>query len=131
MQTDNTLSSDIVKKLLFFVRWSLAFLWLWTAACSVWDMPTSLSLLHGLDWADGTKRQLVCVASAWDALLGVWLMAGVRLRLCYAVQLLTVLLFTALATWLVPAAWLHPFGMLSKNVPIGALMYVAYTLHNE
>lgn len=112
-----------------WLRWSLAALWFWTALCSVWlNMPESMALLDALPVSGSAKKTVVYCASGLDFLIGVWLLTAWRMRLCYAVQIVVTVCFTLLATVLVPDAWLHPFGMLSKNIPIVAMLVLLYCL---
>ncbi|MGM9425089.1 DoxX-like family protein [Hydrogenophaga sp. MI9] len=104
-------------------RWSLVALWWGTA------------LVSALGWG-GISHALVSdaglVPAAWvsplvaegialDVAMGAWLVWRPGEMACRA-GIVVVLGFTALATLLVPGAWLHPFGPLLKNLPILALM---------
>jgi hypothetical protein len=52
-----------------------------------------------------------------------------QLRLCCIVQIVVIVIYTLLLTVIDASMWLHPFGPLTKNLPIIILiMYVFDTL---
>lgn len=107
------------------LRWSLVCVWCLTAVVSVWEWngQSQALLAHlrpDLEWA---KPWLIGAGATTDMLLALW-MALRPGRLVYAVALIGMLLMTALATVIVPDAWLHPFAPLVKNVPVAAILLV-------
>ena len=110
-----------------WLRISLVFVWLWTAAVSAWDWHgQSLALLDALPpaWA-GSKPWLIGAGIAVDAAVGLWLLCRPG-RAAYAAALVALAGMTLLATWVQPSWWLHPFGPLSKNVPIAAALVLLW-----
>lgn len=111
----------------FICRLSLSVLWLSTAATSFWWGRTigydvlELQHIQGefADWCINT-------GSVIDALIGFWLFTTYRLKWCYSFQLILVISYSILLTIIAPAFWLHPFGPLTKNIPIVALLYLLY-----
>ena len=110
-----------------WLRLSLVFVWLWTAAVSAWEWQgQSMDLLSALPdrWA-GSKPLLIGAGVAVDMAIGLWLWWRPG-RAAYAAALLALAGMTLLATWVNPNWWLHPFGPLSKNVPIAAALLVLW-----
>ncbi len=106
-------------------RISLSFLWLFTAATSFWwarDTGYQILAQQNIlgDFAD------ICInsGSMLDALIGLWLLTGYRLRWCYALQLVLITSYSILISFIAPQFWLHPFGPVTKNIPILALIIV-------
>ena len=104
--------------------------WLATAVVSVWELHgQSRELLAGLPtaWTEGNTSWLptaiILAGAAADAVLGLWLALGPG-RQAYGAALLMMLAMTLLATAIQPAWWLHPFGPLTKNLPIAAILWV-------
>ena len=68
---------------------------------------------------------IILAGAAADAVLGLWLWLALRPgRKAYGAALLMMLAMTLLATAIQPAWWLHPFGPLTKNLPIAAILWV-------
>ena len=112
------------------LRGSLVVVWLATAVVSVWELHgQSRELLAGLPtaWAGGNTSWLptaiLLAGAAADAVLGLWLALRPG-RKAYGAALLMMLAMTLLATAIQPAWWLHPFGPLTKNLPIAAILWV-------
>ena len=107
------------------LRASLVVVWLATAVVSVWELHgQSRELLAGLPtaWTEGNTSWLptaiLLAGAAADAVLGLWLALRPG-RKAYGAALLMML-----ATAIQPAWWLHPFGPLTKNLPIAAILWV-------
>ena len=112
------------------LRASLVVVWLATAVVSVWELHgQSRELLAGLPtaWAEGhapwLPTAIIRAGAAADAVLGLWLALRPG-RKAYGAALLMMLAMTLLATAIHPAWWLHPFGPLTKNLPIAAILWV-------
>ncbi|WP_343736013.1 DoxX-like family protein [Acidovorax sp.] len=112
------------------LRTSLVVVWLATAVVSVWELHgQSRELLAGLPtaWAGGhapwLPTAIILAGAAADAVLGLWLALRPG-RKAYGAALLLMLAMTLLATAIQPAWWLHPFGPLTKNLPIAAILWV-------
>jgi len=112
------------------LRASLVVVWLATAVVSVWELHgQSRELLAGLptawagDHAPWLPTAIILAGAAADAVLGLWLALRPG-RKAYGAALLMMLAMTLLATAIQPAWWLHPFGPLTKNLPIAAILWV-------
>ena len=110
------------------LRASLVVVWLATSVVSVWELHgQSRELLAGLPtaWAEGhapwLPTAIILAGAAAYAVLGLALRPG---RKAYGAALLMMLAMTLLATAIQPAWWLHPFGPLTKNLPIAAILWV-------
>jgi hypothetical protein len=109
----------------FMTRASLSFLWLFTAATSYWwgravgyDALAQQNI-HGelADWC-------INLGSFLDAVIGVWLLTGRQLKWCYTFQIVLIVSYSILISVIAPQLWLHPFGPITKNIPIIALIFV-------
>ncbi|MEZ5707290.1 MAG: DoxX-like family protein [Burkholderiaceae bacterium] len=107
-----------------FERWSLVGLWWGTALVSLlgWG-GISHRLVDAPGWVpEALGSALVAGGVAVDVAVGSWL--AVRPGpLAYRTALAVVVLFTLLASAMVPGEWLHPLGPLLKNLPIAALLW--------
>lgn len=113
-------------------RFSLAFLWIFTGITSaIFAKEIGYQVLAKAN-ITGTIADLCLYAGATlDVAIGAWLVAGRALRACYAIQLLVIAVYTTLLTLIEPAYWLHPFGPLTKNIPIVCLIYVLYSRRSD
>ena len=107
------------------LRFSIVFVWLLTAATSVWTLNgQSMQLLSAAGVNDPSLIRLLILGGAGvDAALGFAMLLKPS-QLSYLAALAAMLIMTFVATILDPALWLHPLGPLTKNVPIGAALIV-------
>lgn len=107
------------------LRFALVFLWLWTAAVSLWEMDgQSLQLLTSAGiQSPAVTNGLIVGGAALDAVIGFWMLLRPS-RKVYGLAMAGMLVMTLVASYLLPAMWLHPLGPLSKNVPIAALLWL-------
>lgn len=114
-----------IKKEHDLLRFSVIFVWLFTALASLWELHgQSAQLLAGAEINDPRLVALLVWGGACvDAALGLamWVKPG---RWTYFSALGMMLLMTLVATILEPALWLHPLGPLTKNVPMAAALWL-------
>lgn len=110
-----------------FARYALAFVWLATAAVSLGGGRQIGYATLAQVGIEGLSAEL-CVygGAALDLLLGLWTLLAVAPRTCLRAQAALILLYTLLLTLIAPAFWLHPFGPLTKNIPLLALIHLLY-----
>jgi len=91
----------------------------------------SLALLARVG-AHGTLAEwLLNGAALFDLALGIGtvaLSAAWRARLLWPLQLALMAFYTAAITWAMPEFWLHPFGPLSKNLPMAAAIALLWAM---
>ncbi|WP_310085650.1 SDR family oxidoreductase [Paraburkholderia phenoliruptrix] len=114
--------------LLPLLRASIAAVWIWTAIVSAGLYPraSSLELLARVGAPAALRPLLLYGAALLDLVLGVLSLAwprrlGSRARL-WVSQIALIVMYTALISWRLPEFWLHPYGPLSKNLPMIALL---------
>jgi hypothetical protein len=118
---------QIPARLEFLCRLSLSFLWLFTAVTSFWwgrqigyDVLAQQHIQGELaDWC-------IDAGSILDALIGIWLLTAYKLKWCYRFQIALIISYSILLTVIAPEFWLHPFGPLTKNIPLLALLVLLY-----
>jgi uncharacterized protein YbjT (DUF2867 family) len=115
------------------LRWSVAAVWIWTFVVSIGLYPRdqSLALLARVGAHGALAEWLLNGAALFDLALGVGtvaLSAAWRARLLWPLQLALMAFYTAAITWAMPEFWLHPFGPLSKNVPMAAAIALLWAM---
>ncbi|MFZ5478607.1 MAG: SDR family oxidoreductase [Myxococcota bacterium] len=85
-----------------------------------WPREESLALLAETGITGPLAAPLLHATCVLEVALGVATIAGWRLGLVGAVQLALVLGFTAILAVTGSPLWAHPFGPLTKNVPLAA-----------
>ncbi|MCY1309360.1 putative protein-like family protein [compost metagenome] len=110
-----------------FARLSLVFLWLATALVSV---SSGRELGYQVLAGGGIEGRLadLCLygGAALDLILGIWLLSGRAMLACLRIQGVVVLVYSLLLSLIDPSFWAHPFGPLTKNVPILALILLLH-----
>lgn len=109
-------------------KFSLAFLWIFTGLTSLFFAP---EIGYDILESGGVTGQLAdfCVISGAlvDIFIGLWVLSGKYQKLCAYVQASIILIFTILLTAIAPEFWLHPFGPVTKNIPVMVLIWLIYS----
>ena len=114
-----------VKKLMKAAKYSLAFLWIFTGLTSIFFSPEiGYELLANADITGSLADIAIYAGGILDIILGLWLMTSFRIRLCCIVQISVISIYTVLLTFIEPSFWLHPFGPITKNIPIVVLIFL-------
>ncbi len=109
---------------LFFLRPALriglALLWIATAIVSAFVFPLekSIGMVAGLGVSGWQASALVYAGAALDGILGLALLLNIKPAPIGLLQLVTIAVFTALASFAVPQAWIDPLGPLTKNLAV-------------
>ena len=67
-------------------------------------------------------------AAAMDLALGPATLVLARRRLLWIAQIAVIVGYTAIVSWRLPEFWLHPYGPLTKNLPMLAAIWALYLL---
>jgi uncharacterized protein YbjT (DUF2867 family) len=115
------------------LRVSVALVWIWTFAVSIGLYPRdqSLALLARVGASGAWAELLLDGAALFDLALGIGtliLSAAWRARVLWPLQLALIAFYTAAISWAMPEFWLHPFGPLSKNLPMCAAIVLLWAM---
>ena len=106
---------------------SIVFIWLWSGISSLVNMDESQKLMRELGAHENISSLAIYAGSFADIFLG-FAVSGRRFRKnILLLQMIFILTYTLLLTIFAPHYWLHPFGILSKNIPLLALTYYLYS----
>jgi uncharacterized protein YbjT (DUF2867 family) len=114
------------------LRVALALLWFWTAAVSfgLYPVSDSYALLARVGLHGALATIALYGAAALDLLLGVLTLAAPARwrRWVWAMQVALIAGYTVLITLFLPEYWLHPYGPITKNIPILAAIALCWAL---
>lgn len=119
--------------LLPLLRIAVAWVWIWTGIVSLGLYPRehSLALLYRTGVPANLAPLMLYGAAILDLALGVATLAARRRRALWLVQIALILAYTVIITLWLPEFWLHPYGPLSKNLPLLAALYMLYALEDR
>jgi nucleoside-diphosphate-sugar epimerase len=112
---------------------SIAFIWLFTAACSIFFYPKSNSykLLEEIGVNNFWQPILLYGASILDAALGIAILFSYHLKKVCILQIIVIGLYSAIITWKLPHLWLEPFAPIAKNIPLIVAILVLLALESD
>jgi hypothetical protein len=114
------------------LRIALAFLWIWTALVSfgLYPVQDSLALLARVGLHGAAATVALYGAALLDLALGVLTLAAPARwrRPVWLAQAMLIGGYTLLITVFLPEYWLHPYGPISKNIPILAAIALLWAL---
>lgn len=122
---------------LYFLRpllqLSIAFIWLLSAICSAFFYPQSASfhLLGQVGVTPFWQPILLYGAITLDALLGLALLLRIQVKLSCLVQMVVIILYSAILSWKMPHLWLEPFAPLAKNIPLLVAILIYMNIEPE
>jgi len=114
------------------LRWAIALLWVWTGIVSLGLYPVQDSLallarvgLHGL-----AAQGALYGAALLDLAAGVLTVAATARwrRAVWAAQAVLIGGYTVLISIFLPEYWLHPYGPITKNLPLLAAIGLLWSL---
>ncbi len=113
------------------LRWSIAFVWIATAFVSAGVYPAELSyqLLERTGVPPALGPLMLYGASAFDLAMGLGILLLKRRRWLWWTQLVLIGFYTLVIAWKLPEFLVHPYGPLTKNVPMLAAIWLL--LHTE
>jgi len=113
---------------------SLALVWIATGLCSLGLYPVdqSLKLLSDAGISDSSAKFLLYGGGMLDLLLGLAMFSRQLLPRVLQLQLVSMLLYTGIICLQLPELWLHPFGPVTKNLPMAvATLYLLAITRRE
>ena len=116
-------------------RASVAAVWIWTGIVSLglYPVASSLDLLADFGLHGQAALAALYAGALLDLAMGaLTLLAPARwMRALWGAQLLVIAGYTAMITLRMPHWWLHPYGPLSKNLPMMAAIAMLWVLQRR
>ncbi len=119
--------------LLPVLRYAIAFVWIATAIVSAFFYPASLSyeLLERTGVPAAYGPLMLYGASAFDLLLGLGILLLAHRRSLWLAQLALIGFYTVVIAIKLPEFLVHPYGPLTKNLPMLAAIWLLYELEEK
>jgi len=103
--------------------YSLSFSWVFTGLISIYLSPEiGYEILASANITGSLAKFSVYAGGALDIVLGLWLLTSVKTKLCCLAQIAVIVSYTLILTVIDMSFWLHPFGPITKNIPIVVLI---------
>ncbi len=109
------------------LRMSLSFLWVFTGISSQFLAKDIGYEVLGEGGITGVYAD-ICILSGslLDIIIGLWILTGKHMKICYLAQMSVIVVYSVILTFIDPSFWIHPFGPLTKNIPILVILYSLY-----
>ncbi|MDB5934553.1 MAG: short chain dehydrogenase [Massilia sp.] len=119
--------------LLPVLRWSIAAVWIFTALVSavLYPVDESYRLLARTGVPAGLQPLMLYGAAAFDLALGIGTLWLARRRWLWRLQLGLIAFYSVLIAWRLPEFLWHPYGPLTKNLPMLAAIWLLYELEKD
>jgi uncharacterized protein YbjT (DUF2867 family) len=118
--------------LLPVLRISIAVVWIFTAIVSAFVYPAaeSYELLARTGIPEQLRPLMLYGAAVFDLLLGLGIVLLKRRRWLWLAQLGLIGFYTVVIAWKLPEFLVHPYGPLTKNLPMLAAIWLLYALED-
>lgn len=115
------------------LKFSIAFIWLFTALCCLFFYPRAASydLLAQIGIPSFWQPFLFYGACILDAGIGLAVLFSKSPQKTGLIQIAMILGYSALLTWKLPHLWFEPFAPLAKNIPLLAAILVSLVLESD
>ncbi|TLU65692.1 NAD-dependent dehydratase [Thalassotalea litorea] len=108
--------------------YSLAIVWIFTGLTSIFFAPEiGHQLLQQAGFSETLADLAIYSGAIIDIALGIWLLSRYAIRLCCTIQVIIIVSYTLLLSVIAPEFWLHPFGPVTKNLPMLVLIMFVYS----
>jgi len=111
---------------------SIAFIWIYTGIISVFIYPieSSYTLLARMGIIDLLAPIALYGAAILDFTLGIATLKRYRLKSLGMIQIAVIISYSLLITLFIPEQWIHPFGPISKNIPLIVAILIMIALED-
>jgi uncharacterized protein YbjT (DUF2867 family) len=115
------------------LRWSIVAVWIATAIVSfgLYPVEASYDLLARTGIPPALQPLMLYGAASFDLLLGLGIAFLPRRRWLWLAQLALIGFYTVVIAFKLPEFLLHPYGPLTKNLPMLAAIWLLYELEEE
>ena len=109
-----------------FALLAISFIWIFSGLSSFISWDESYGLMKEIGANHSMAVLFIWLGSLADIFLGIAVLNKKYRKKMLVLQMLTMLVYMLILTIGAPHYWLHPFGVLTKNIPLIALSYYLY-----
>ena len=115
------------------LRLSIGFLWVFTGIVSAFVFPAeqSYSMLEKAGITGLWAPVMLYGAAATNVILGLATLMAYRIAVIGLMQVALIAFYTIIITFSQPELWLHPFGPISKNIPLIIATFIMLVLEQN
>lgn len=115
------------------LRLSIAFVWIFTAICSLFLYPhaESYQLLEQVGVNTFWQPVMLYGASTLDAIIGIAMLCNYQLKKFCLLQILIIVIYTLIISFRLSDFWLHPFAPIAKNIPLIVAILILLGLESD
>lgn len=106
---------------------AVSFIWVWSGVITLLSWELSVELINRVGLYGLLASGGVWLGAVLDILLGVLVFFRKYQRPVLVIQGLIILCYTLILTVFDSGHWMHPFGILAKNIPLLALTFYLYS----
>ncbi len=119
--------------LLPLLRYAIAVVWIATAIVSfgLYPVADSYALLERTGIPAALQPLMLYGAASLDLLIGMGILVLARRRWLWLVQLALIGFYSLVIAWMLPEFLLHPYGPLTKNLPMLAAIWLLLELEEQ
>ncbi len=121
--------SDVFPQL--FALLAISFIWVWSGISSLISWDISLELMKEIGAGYQLAAFFTCLGSITDIVLALAIFNSKHRKKVIVLQVGVMLTYMLILSIYSPHYWIHPFGVLSKNIPLLALSYYLYKRHSH
>lgn len=115
------------------LKLSIAFVWIYTGIISLYVYPieSSFHLLYQVGISHPYNLFSLYLAAALDFIIGISILINYRIKSIGKIQIALILSYTVLITAFLAEQWTHPFGPVSKNIPLIVSILIMISLEDK
>lgn len=110
---------------------AVSFIWLWSGISSLISWQKSVDLMKDIGVSENSAPYFIYAGTTVDILLGILIFYKRIRSKIMLLQIGIILGYTLILSLLAPHHWLHPFGPVSKNIPLLALIFLLNFRYRE
>lgn len=115
------------------LKFSIAFIWIYTGIISLFVYPieSSFHLLSQVGITHPLNLIALYTMGIVDLIIGFTVLLNYHVKLIGSIQVILILGYTTLISIFLAEQWIHPFGPISKNIPLIISILIIISLEDK